>query len=48
MKFAITTGEVTNMQISIENYKTESAILHLEKKELRLQRRLYALLLVTI
>jgi len=34
------------MQRIIENYKPESAILNLEKKELRLQRKLYTLLLV--
>ena len=34
------------MQRTIENYKPESAILNLEKKELRLQRKLYTLLLV--
>jgi len=34
------------MQTTIENSKSESAILHLEKNELRLQRKLYTLLLV--
>jgi len=34
------------MQATIENDKSESAILRMEKKELRLQRKLYTLLLV--